>query len=114
VKTSAKDFALFQAECERWQQRLSLGDWEFRCQHDACTGLAGVMTLVENKLACFTLNTVWDTDPVSNDALKAVAKHEVLHVLLAELEDLGRSRVNTPALANQIEHAIIRRLEKVL
>jgi hypothetical protein len=53
----------------------------------------------------------WANNPVTPERVRAVALHEVLHVLLADLKDLVNQRVCTDAMVTEAQHAIIRRLE---
>ncbi len=114
MKTTERDFAYFGAQVRHWAAKLGLHDWDIRFEHaDAKDILASVRCDVGAKVASMTLAKNWATDAITDEALGNTAKHEVLHILLADLCDLVSSHV-PPGFVIGVEHAIVRRLEKIL
>jgi hypothetical protein len=68
----------------------------------------------ESKIATICLSTDWDVTPITPQGLREAARHEVLHVLLGELEDLSMSRVNPRERWIAAEHGVIHRIERFL
>lgn len=115
MKTTAAHFKIFKAAVAAAIERLGLTDWDVRLQHDdAPNALAVVRCDVANRMASVTLARDWGTDPITKEMLIRTAVHEMLHVVLAELMDMGCSRGATKDAFDGAEHAVIRRLEKLL
>lgn len=116
MKTTAKHFEAFKVACEHYRQKLGLTDWEFCYRHSDEHGrvLAAVHRDNEAKIATLVLSTDWDETRITPAGLREAARHEVLHVLLAELEDLAMSRINPRERWVAAEHAVIHRIERFL
>jgi len=116
MKTSELDFCYFQDRVDRWAERLGLGDWDIRCAHTECVEvLAEVSINPVGRVASVALSTDWgDLDEITRDTLDKTARHEVLHVVLADLVRYAENRTQDEELRDTIEHAIVRRLEKAL
>lgn len=119
MKTTAKHFEIFKAACEHYRQKLGLTDWEFRYghrDHNDGDALAWVYCNVEGRVASVWLAVEWgDYDAPTKANLWHMARHEVLHVLMADVMQLASlQHGSAPATRGQAEHAIIRRLERVL
>lgn len=116
MKTTAKHFAAFRQACEQYRQKLGLTDWAFEYRHSDEHGhcLAAVHRANEDKIATIVLSTEGSDTPVTPAEIREAARHEVLHVLLAELEDLAMSRVNPRERWAAAEHAVIHRIEKFI
>lgn len=116
MKTTAKHFKLFKAEALRTADVLGLHDWEFRLYHNDTRKdcLAHYSLLHEGKAADITLTREWQDMPITNEAIKSAARHEVLHILLADLVYLAHARQTGEHDIETAEHAIIHRLERLL
>jgi hypothetical protein len=111
----AKDFAIFRAECQRWITRLGLSDWKIYYRFEEIEdGLAGCRRSFEGRCATIVLNPCQENCKREHVDVKRNAKHEVLHLLLAELDWLNRNRCVTDSAWMAAEHAVIRRLEGAL
>lgn len=69
-----------------------------------------------DRYATLRLTKEWQefANPLSDNALRESAKHEMLHVLLAPLETLLEERWLTRGQADEAGHAVIQRLMKLL
>ena len=115
MKTSKKDFKVFVRECEATLDLLSLRDWRVVFLHqDEVDCLGWCRTDVEGKVSSVGLCKDWGNWKPTRDEIKRVAKHEILHVLLADLTQCGKLRQSTDEDFSTAQHAIIRRLENIL
>ena len=118
MKTTKKHFEIFKKECEKWINKLKLDDWEFNYHHENPS--------MEGADACVETNTIFrrvdiylsidqfDEETFNTDYIKHVAKHEILHVLLKNLNYLTHKRFITEDQIIQTEEQIIRKLEKLI
>jgi hypothetical protein len=119
VKTTAKHFAIFKRTCEEYRRKLGLFDWEFRYVHKTHPdgdALAYCVPNVAARIANVYLCVEWgDLDVPTTQSVKLMARHETLHVLMADLMDLAsRQHGSNPDTRGQAEHAVIRRLERII
>ena len=111
-KTSKADFKYFRAKCEEVIDELSLRDWKYFYLHEDHVGsYAWVRPDSEAKQATVGLSVDWSGSKVTKEMLTYCAKHEILHVLLADLVEVGKVRQSTDQDFSMAQHAIIRRLE---
>ena len=115
MKTSKDDFKAFTKECEVTLDQLSLRDWRVCYFHqDEPDALGWCRTDSEGKIASIGLSRNWQNEKPTRKEIKRVARHEILHVLLADLTQCGKYRQSTDSDFATAQHAIIRRLENIL
>lgn len=115
MKTSKEDFKYFQQQCEIWLDKLSLRDWKVYYFHQTEKGsFAWMNPDCEGKVVSIGLSIDWVEENVTKEFLKQVSRHEVLHVLLADLVQTGKYRQSCDADFTESQHAVIRRLENIL
>ena len=116
VKTTRADFEVFKDAVITWQKSLGLTDWTIYFNHDRLDGeFARTNWTAEDSIAVITLSTNWDKlRPKTDDQIRQLALHELLHVLLAPFCAEAENRYATQKQLNTVEHSIIRRLETVL
>ena len=117
--TTPADFELFKKECRKWIDILSLNDWEYHYYHTDFTNTDledsnSTVTLYPVARAAVlrlskTLNTF---EEPKRETIKECALHEVLHVLQAEVSALASNRDYNQKRYNDVEHAVIHRLQK--
>lgn len=113
---TSKHFDLFVKECEKWQQRLSLLDWEIMYEHQACEGPNRGEAFFSTYSRCATirLNTKWNRKVTGYNICKC-AFHEMCELLLGELNDIGTNkRAHTLDDVVTEVHRVIRVLENTL
>lgn len=125
IRTTKKHFEAFKKRCLYWIKRLSLDDWEVAFSHDELDRQRACITyLAQGRVATIFLTTHW-TDPVTKLTLAEVrrcAKHEVLHLLLADLctvvTDLNRSGVSGRFVTQdeflKTQESLVRKLERIV
>lgn len=114
-KTNQNHYKLFQKTCDFWIKELGLTDWKIYYFHqDEKDSYAWITPDSEAKQASIGLSVDWSDSKITKDMLKYCAKHEVLHLLLADLVQTGKYRQSSDTDFTTAQHAVIRRLEKVL
>ena len=115
MKTSKDDFKAFIKEAEATLDLLSLRDWRVVFFHEDETDCLGwCRSDVEGKIASVGLCKNWQHCKPTRKEVKRVARHEILHLLLADLTQVGNYRQSTDSDFTTAQHAIIRRLENIL
>lgn len=117
MKTTKADFELFKKYGEEWQRTLGLNDWEIYYTHDLLPDCYGrTYYSCNDRVATIVLTKDgWDTmRPKTSDTLKQVSLHEMLHVLFAPLCDAAETRYTSYKHLEEVEHSIVRHLEKII
>ena len=110
MKTTDRDFNLYQEYCFKWQKFWGLYDWEFNFAHEKDEdNRAWACIQGDAKLATLGLSKTYDKKP-SKEELSRVAFHEVCEVMLSTLSNLALGGYNHEVVVTEV-HAIIRRLE---
>lgn len=106
----------FGAFMSQWQDRLNLRDW--RVEPGGKPARRGLMATVTNsvadRLAVWRLGPDFGAVPVTAESLESTAKHECLHILLAELVELARCSTTSDDALAAAEHRVVITLEKLL
>lgn len=119
AKTTPEHFSIFKKECRYWIDKFGLKDWDITFRQmsiesddlDSVTGAECVADF-RNRVAALILQADWgNVVKVTNQIVKAMAFHEVCHVLLWSLMQLALQRSVTVEEIKTETHAIIRRLE---
>lgn len=118
-KTTDKHFKIFRQECERLINVLGLQDWSIYFAHDGKEedGRFGfTSTKYKSCVATVGLNKFWDADPrlLNEEAIKDVARHEIMHLLLARLYGLACERGVSIDELEKEEESVVVRLENIL
>jgi len=115
-KTTARHFAIFKEECEKWIAKYGLIGWTVWYEHkvDDSGNRAECRYNLMNRSVGFRLNPDWGYDTVTEYQLRKDAFHEVSENLLCRIRAIAQSRyINADEIDEEI-HAIIRTLENVL
>lgn len=115
-KTTKSDFKYFKLRCEHYVKLWKLIEWDIDYEHSngqgsdraACSRtILGMHAVIE---LCFN----WEHEKVTKQALNRIAKHEVLHILLAPIELLAQARFVTEDEYKAGDHTVIQKLIKLL
>lgn len=107
-----KHFDTFKKEARRWIDRLGLLDWRIDYQFEEChQSLAECRRDYEGRCATLVLNPFQERVKRKDVDVKARARHEVMHLLMAEVAWLNGKRCVTDDIWSAAEHCVIRRLE---
>ncbi len=116
MKLTEKQFNLFKEECLKWQDRFELHNWDlhFRWQESE-DGRAGINTNLGNYIATAFLSREWDNyDTITDQGIKMVAKHEMIHLLIARLETVGKARYISEDEMTEADEELVRKLEYII
>src|SRR4051812_21185113 len=104
------EYETYKRECRKWIERLGLTDWKIYFRFEEIeNALAGCRRDFEGRVAVLVLNPFQAHCKRADVDVKKSAKHEVLHLLLAELAWMSNSRVLTETAWSAAEHCVIRR-----
>lgn len=117
--TTTADFQAFKAECQKWIERFGLSEWKVEYHHhdfgDDNRKQAQCCYSVDSKAAALRLAKRVLPDAFGYIPLREAARHEVLHLLLAEYCDVCvASEANSDVALVAAEHSVINRLLRVL
>lgn len=115
MKTNAKHFKIFKAECEKWIDKFNLRNWcvDYYHKDDSDDTYAWSRYSYAGRAVDLCLNCNWKRE-ITEHELRLSAFHEVCEVLLYSLRYLGESRYLAHGDTETEVHNIIRRLEYVL
>ena len=113
--TTRAEFAEFRAWCVLWVERFGLTDWciAYRLDGESMGRLAGATLDAQARNATVYLANSHSADEPEWD-MEALALHEVLHVVVADLGDLARSRYVMEDALERIEEALVVRLSHAI
>ncbi|KKN65899.1 hypothetical protein LCGC14_0477160 [marine sediment metagenome] len=110
-----KDFDLFQKEYKKWQRRFGLTGYTVYFKYEPIgTRFAQIGVDFDQQVATVSLNSELPKDNEPFKDIKLAAKHEAIHLLLGQLEFIGKCRyvqpeeftVATENLTNKLEELI--------
>jgi len=110
-----KDFRAFKAECERLIGVLGLGEWTAFYFHEVSKGSEdahATCTINIDARQCIMRMRDWTDETFLPMDPKALARHEVGHLLVAKLSAMAHGRYITPHDLQMAEEEICNRLEK--
>jgi hypothetical protein len=111
MKTTQKDFKEFKAEFNRMIDVLGLKSWNcaFSLEKINDHTMADINYDCMSRFANIRLNT----DKLVGKCMKNFARHEVYHLLLADLYDCATKRYVSKSELDQIEEGVVVILEKL-
>lgn len=110
-----KRLAAFKRHVEYWRDRLGISDFDIYVEQGTLDDgtLADVTRDVDSRSCVIRLHAPPDGDD-DLDHLSSLARHEMIHVLLADLSALAHSREATHAEIERAEEALVVRLTRLL
>ena len=117
VKLTNKDFQLFKKECNKWISKFELHDWDIVYEFTRNSSDAGgCHTKYEDCQATIKFDSDFiDGHLISKSThIKETAKHEMIELMLAPINILGKSRVFDETEFNHQRHRIIMKLMRIL
>lgn len=103
------DLQEFQTLCDQWIHKLSLTDWDWRCNLNDDGDNANVLLNIEGRKAYIGLCK----NRESCITIEQLAKHECLEILLADIAMLASQYYSKEIVDDEI-HKVINRLMVVL
>lgn len=104
--------ALFDERMRYWQNRLGLNDWRVERGTRKTPHMAQVKCHPVDRLAVYVTGPFRNA-PVTPESIDSTARHEMLHVLLAELVHVI-AQTDDGDLQMAAEHRVVNTLEKLL
>lgn len=116
MKTTKADFEKFKDYCIEAIQKFGLLEWSVHYAHEHLDNdYASTAWKLSGGVATITLSTYWDDlRPKTDETIRRLAYHEVMHILMAPLIAEAEDRYTNQTAVDIAEHAIIRRLENVI
>jgi hypothetical protein len=119
MRTSAKDFEKFKRYCAEWAALFGLSDWNIDYAHknkniDGNEYYAVCQAGHGKRHAWIFLSTEWRGVDITEQKLKTVALHEIIHVLIAALEDAAFERFVSREEFESAREEVTVRLENVI
>lgn len=117
VKTTQEHFEYFKYICLRWFKLFELADWDIYFKHGEAEGnLALIKFNLQSYLISCHFCDEWNDalKPLSQEEIFKVAKHELIHNLLAEMSELGSSRYVTQERFEAAEEALVNKLNRLI
>lgn len=115
VRTTKKQFRLFEREARKWLDKLGLKAWFVDMAHtdleDGCT-VACCSWKSTNRCATLLFNLKMDENP-TDAVIRRFALHECLELLLSDCTNV-MWRASCNDIVERETHAVIRSLENVL
>lgn len=109
TRQDKKDFEVFQKEFKYWQEKLGCLDWKVCFEHeDIKDSLAQICTNNNGRIATVTLDK--DTQHIKEHHPAESAKHEALHLLLADIGGVAYNRFTTPEVIDREEEKLVVKL----
>ena len=118
ITTTEEHFETFKRACQKWIDIFGLTEWTIYYEHKPAPGMFAQTVLnVQNAIATLRLAKEWPDDqvcPVTNEAVEENALHEVIHVLLGDLDRAGCSRSFDRSEMSSILERTVHRIEHAL
>ncbi len=113
--TNKRHFALFVAEAEACIKRWRIVGWRVEFLHEKLTeSRAEIRTSAKNHAAVIVLNTEWDHDEVTDKKVRESARHEAVHLLVDELDEIAQFRYVTNDQRVHALESVVRHLDELL
>lgn len=116
MKTTKADFEEFKKYCLEFQEKFSLTNYKiYFHQVTIKDAFADCSWEKEAAVAVIRLARSWSNERAkTSKEIKLLALHEILHLLLSEIDDVAYARFARSQEIDEAEHGIIRRLEHAL
>jgi len=109
------DYKIFQKEFKKWQIKFGLTGWAVYFDHKQLNGeCANISYDLENMTAVVTLNSKPTKDERKDDPVKSLAKHEAIHLMLAEFKCIAGSRFVARSELIKADEEIVNKLMELI
>ncbi len=116
MKTNKKDFELFKLECEKWINKFELNGFQFRFywKEDDTNRACVDINQIKQGLIKIYFGKEWSNDPITEKEIKKIAKHEMIHCLIADFAFSAYKRFMTEDELYKLEEKLVNRLNKLI
>jgi len=115
MNTTPEHFEFFKEQCRGWIDYLELNNWQVHFKHKTYEdNVAAIRLSLESHDAICYLCTEWDESvrPLNEEEIAYVAKHEILHLLLARVTELGGKRYVAHDTLQEAEEELVKKLAR--
>lgn len=114
-KTTKTQWDLFYKECKKWERIFELNGWDIEYLWEKLEdGERGELDiLLKGRIITVSFSTESNTS-LSKKDVKDVAKHEMIHCLLARITSLGHKRFLSESEVYEAEEEVVYKLEKII
>lgn len=112
--TTARDFKIFKKEALRCIKLWRITGWRIEFDHKQINSRAQYLGDAINHVCMITLSKYWLNDVITDRKIKSAARHEVIHCLLDELDEVGQLRFVTRDQHTHALESVTRHLEELL
>lgn len=118
MKTTKKHFELFKKECQKWIDRFNLDSWEFFIEmkpEDEVESRARCKPQITGRVVTIDFSDEWfGFKKITDQDIRQSAKHEVIHVLIAEVSDLHFQIFRSEDEVARAAESLVNKLEKII
>jgi len=116
LKTTKAHFEYFKSEVLRWVEKLGVTDYRIDFIHADIDEYASFFVAARKKVSSVMFCTDWFVEerPLNKANIADTAKHEAVHVVLADLSWLARDRFTTEGEVLAATEAAARRIQRLL
>lgn len=116
VETSAEHFEAFQRAAKAWQERLELHEWRIYFNHGCPEDFySQVHYRTGSRIATIGFARKWDAlRPLTEEEIVLLARHEVCHLLTADLQAVAKERYASEQQIDDAEEILVRRIEHTI
>jgi len=114
--TTPAHFEIFKKECLKWIDFFELNEWKIYFLHllEDKDRQAACLFNAYTTNATLLLSVNWEHDKPTNDWIKQVALHEVIHLLLAKLQEKAMERYVSEAEIRMEVETLTHKIEHIL
>jgi len=110
-----RDFALFQKEFKKWQQRFGLMGYNVFFRYEEIPHVFADITVKQTDMvAVVRLNSKLDDVDKPCKDIRATAKHEAIHLLTARLAENARYRYIAENEIDEALEELVKKLEALI
>ncbi|HEC66811.1 MAG TPA: hypothetical protein ENI23_16170 [bacterium] len=115
MKTTEENFNFFKKCCQKWINQFELNNWDIDYSHNPNkNAISSLRANLSSYIATINLSTTWDTTPLDEANLNMLAKHEVIHLLMARSMSFAKSRYITSDEIEEAEEELTNKLVNII
>lgn len=115
-KLNKKHFLLFCSECKKYQKSWGVNGWDLSFEFVKLEqgDYAQVVRDYEQHAVIISLNKNWSDKEPTAENLQEIAKHEMLHILMARIWGMAHLRFVSEDELKAAEHEIVNKLMDII
>jgi len=119
MKTTNEHFKIFHKHCEKWIKILGVEHWNIKIagiwDDEDCDFQARTVFRNREMGATIWLGDEWNfCNKITDKDLDDTAKHEILHLLVAQLELVGMERWTSEEEVKEQAESLVNKLGKII